>query len=109
MRGPRRAFIGSAKRHSTDQPDPYGPSSPDQDVRNQMTEVILAPGVTRIDIGEPIKIIGPQSRTIPRLPAASAAPVPQGAPADIQRVAVGAPKVTAERSWRDDYGVAKRP
>lgn len=63
---------------------------------------------TWIDIGEPIKIIDPQSRAMPRHPAASVAPVPQGAPTGNLRVVIGAPKATAERSWRDDYGVAKR-
>lgn len=109
MRQPRRVFYGSTKRQSSSLPDPYGPSAPGHEERNQITEVAVAPGVTRIDIGEPIKIIGVAARSIPAAPAAGVAAVSEGTPVDAPTIPVGAPKARAERGWRDDYGMAKRP
>lgn len=87
--------------------DPYGPAGPDYIRRNRQTETELAPGMLRIDLGEPI----PRGSHEPQPVTREGPSVPEGEPeADLEplvlpslsRVAAAGP-----RDWRDDYGVSR--
>lgn len=76
--------------------DPNRPGSPDYAQRHQEVRSEIMPGMLRIDIG------CPSAPPIRR--EAEARPEPANKPTPT--APDGAP---AERDWRDDYGLAKRP
>jgi hypothetical protein len=90
----------------TSQPDPYAPSSPDYGKRTRETATQLAPGMTLVSLGEPIKRLAgaPQPVTMskPAAPAVSrpepVAPVPEP---------VVSRKAWRERDWRADCGLSR--
>jgi hypothetical protein len=85
-------------------PDPYAPSSASYRQRTKETETVLAPGMTRVDLGEPLKRLAGESQPVPvgglPDPPADPAPVPAAAPA----VSPAVPS----RDWRDCYGADRQ-
>lgn len=87
--------------------DPYAPSMPDYARRNVQTETEVAPGVLRIDLGEPL----PRQPHDPPPVIRECPTAPEGDPEEdegplvlpsVSRIAaVGA------RGWRDDYGITR--
>lgn len=70
--GPRLSFGGGHY------PDPYGPTSPDYGKRTRETATQIAPGMTIINIGEPIKAVAGSPQPVPiGPPPAPVAPPPE--------------------------------
>jgi hypothetical protein len=88
------------------QPDPYAPSSADYGKRTRETATKIAPGMTVITIGEPIKAVAgaPQPVAISK-PAAPAAPPPK--PVAPVPSPVPSRKAWPDRDWRADCGLSR--
>lgn len=105
MRGrPPRIFKGKAHRPETPYVDRNLPGSPEYTERHRQTAFEIKPGMTRIDLGEPISAVG---RTV--FPVSDSAPAePDGLPSvSVAASPVAAPSSPAVRDWRDDYGLGK--
>lgn len=109
MRNKPRVYNGDAYRPSVPHPDPYSPSSPGYAERHRLTETEVSPGMIMVSLGAPIQRLAgdpqPVDRGVPEVVLAVPDEEPQEAPA----VTPPEPAVpTRPRSWRDDYGLAKR-
>ena len=97
-----RVWRGERLRRESEarQLDPYAPSSPDYGKRMRETGRELAPGMTLISLGEPIKTVAgsPQPVAVGQ-PEAPAVPLPEpAAPAPVPAVRSKAPAAPARRS-----------
>lgn len=87
--------------------DPYSPALPHYAQRNRSSETEIAPGVLRIDLGEPLPRLAHEPPTVtrqgPEVAEAEPEPTDQlpAMPSVSQIAAIGG------RDWRDDYGVAR--
>lgn len=88
--------------------DPYAPGSEDYRSRSQATETKIGHGMTRVDLGEPLKRLAsePQAIPVPVAPAEQPLPVPDSAPQAPVAARVNS-KGTRPRSWRDDCGLRR--
>lgn len=86
--------------------DPYRPSAPDHAQRNRLTETEIAPGMIRIDLGEPVPRQSqepqPMTREVPTVAEGETegdilSPVPPPVP----------PAAAEPRDWRHDYGISR--
>lgn len=103
-----RAWPGRRIKPNHSAPDAYAPGSVDYAERHRQTSTLMPSGLTRIDLGEPVKRVAghPQPVTI----GAPSAPLPAPKPDPVSLPPCPAPSCeTVERDWRHDYGLAKRP
>lgn len=109
MRNKPRIFYGRSRQPSTSQPDPYGPSSLGYAERNRRTEVEVSPGMVVVSLGAPIQRLAGEAQPVDLGPPEVPPSEPEGEPEEAPAVASATPvEPSRPRSWRDDYGLAKR-
>lgn len=109
MRNKPRIFYGKTRQPLTPQPDPYGPSSPGYAERNRRTEVEVSPGMVVVSLGAPIQRLAGEAQPVDRGTPEVAPAVSEQRPEEAFAVFRAEPaEPSRPRSWRDDYGLAKR-
>ena len=114
---PPRIWRGERLRQ-LDEPagvDPYGPASANLRGRSKVTHTEIAPGMVRVDIGEPIArpagcpqpvaVEAPPEPAEPEASPAAASALPTIR--DVLNATKVPRKVSSEPDWRRDYGLRK--
>jgi len=86
--------------------DPYAPSQPDHARRNRRTETEIAPGVLRIDLGDPLPRQSHEPQPVTREGPAADHEEPDDDPADLVLPSLASIEAGL-RDWRDDYGISR--
>lgn len=87
--------------------DPYGPKTPDYAQRHRQTETELAPGMLRIDLGQPIPRQSHEPQPITREGPAVPEEEPEEPAAPLVLPSLSRIVAAGVKDWRDDYGLGR--
>ena len=90
------------------QPDPYSSAAPGHRGRARETVTQIGLGMTRVDLGEPLKRLQDEPQAVPVCSEPEPLEEPQEAsPAPAAPVALHSLLEATTRNWRADYGLLK--
>ena len=108
-----RIWRGEAlhRANAPSQPDPYSRASPGYRERARETVTQIGLGMSRVDLGEPLKRLSCEPQAIPICSEAEPVAEPQDAPPvpaePVAPVALQRLLEATARNWRADYGLLK--